>query len=141
MNMNQKIRLFVVFVLAFLGLLLLNVFIVAILSRSLDFALEQFSSLKVFLIPIAISFGLQAVLYYLIKEKSSIMMLGSGSMNTGTMIACCAHHVADLFPFLAIGGLSSFLVYSQKYLLLGALILNWLLVLFLYKKFRGIHEK
>ena len=55
-------------------------------------------------------------------------------MNTGTMIACCAHHAADIFPFLAIGGISAFFVSTQKYLLAGALVLNWLIVIYLYRK-------
>ena len=75
--MNLKLKSFAIFLSAFLGLLLVNIAIVAILSRSLDFALEQFLSLKLFLIPIALGFGLQALLYSLIKEKNSLMIMGS----------------------------------------------------------------
>src|SRR3972149_10680171 len=136
--MSSKLKSFAIFITAFLGLLLLNITIVAILSKSLDFALEQFSSLKIFLIPIALGFGLQAVLYSLIKARTTLMMVGTGSINAGAMVACCAHHIADLFPFLAVGGLSSFLVSSQKYLLVGALIINWLIVIYFFKKLKGI---
>ena len=139
--MSSKAKPQVVFITAFLGLLLLNIFIVAILSKSIGFALEQFLSLKIFLVPIAVGFGLQAALYSLIKAKNALLMIGSGSINTGTMVACCTHHIADLLPLLAIGGISTFLVSTQKYLLLGALVLNWLIVIYLYKKFKEVHEK
>src|SRR3989344_6095972 len=133
--MSSKAKPQVVFITAFLGLLLLNIAIVAILSKSISFATEQFLSLKILLVPIAVGFGLQAALYSLIKAKNALLMVGSGSINTGAMVACCAHHIADLIPLMAIVGISAFLVYIQKYLLIGALVLNWLIVIYLYKKF------
>ena len=139
--MSSKAKPLVVFITAFLGLLLLNIAIVAILSKSISFATEQFLSLKIFLVPIAVGFGLQAALYSLIKAKNALLMVGSGSINTGAMVACCAHHIADLIPLMAIVGISAFLVYIQKYLLIGALVLNWLIVIYLYKKFKEVHEK
>lgn len=45
--------------------------------------------------------------------------VGTGA-STGGMIACCAHHLADLLPFVGVTGAAAFLIdYRVPFMLLG----------------------
>ena len=139
--MLLKFKYVLLFTLSTFGLLSINFLTVGVLSKSFDFALEQFLDLGFLLIPLSLTFGAQVVLYSLIKGKSVMLVAGSGSVNTGTMVACCAHHLSNLLPFIAFGGFASVLASSQKYLLVGALVLNVILVLYLFSKLKGSYGR
>jgi len=131
-------------ILSFLGLVLLNFLLISLFSKSTNYALEQMLKLKFFILPLALGFSIQVLLFLKIKEfmKSSILVVsGTGAMNTGTMIVCCAHHIAEALPFLALGGLSVFLINYQKDLLLFSIAVNWLGVLYMLRKLRKLNGK
>lgn len=66
---------------------------------------------------IALGFGLQIGLYVHLRQAVSRRRLGAPTAvtaaGTGTstvaMVACCAHHVADVLPLIGLSGLAIFL--------------------------------
>ena len=47
----------------------------------------------------------------------------SGTMSGTAMVACCAHHLADVLPILGVSGATIFLAqYQKSFLILGVSI-------------------
>lgn len=67
------------------------------------------------LLPIVAGFGAQVGLIVELRARHAVMgaAMGTGAAGTGSstmgMVACCAHHVADLLPFLGATAAASFL--------------------------------
>ena len=130
--------------LSFLGLLLFNFLLISLLSRSASYAIDQMLRLKVYILPIALGFSVQVLLFIRIKQtiKNSIYIVsGTGAMNTGTMLDCCVHHITELLPFLAIGWASSVFINYQKELLITSIAINWFGVWYMAKKLRKLDRK
>src|SRR3989338_7220985 len=137
MKLNLKLALWGIT--SFLGLILFNFLFISFLSKSTNFALEQLLNLKLYIIPLALGFSFQVLLFLNIREKvkgSSGLVFGSGTMSTGSMIACCAHHITEILPFLALGGISIFFTNYQKELLILSILINWFGVLYMYRRLR-----
>lgn len=129
---------------SFIGLIFLNFLLISVISRSPSFAFEQLLKLRFYILPLALGFGVQAALFFKIRRlfrKSSLVVSGTGAASTGSMLACCAHHLTEALPLLAIGGVSSFFTNFQKEFLLMSILINWLGALHLYKKFRVLNAK
>lgn len=110
------------------SLLLVMVYVsVLTVFNSWDHAVGQFRSLWYFIIPLAAGFGVQVALY--VHVKNAVALLGpgataevatTGSVSTGSMIACCAHHATDVLPLLGLAFLAPFLVaYQTSFMVLG----------------------
>ncbi|MGA2764770.1 MAG: hypothetical protein ABSG17_15580 [Spirochaetia bacterium] len=77
--------------------------------------------------PITLAFGVQVGLYAYLrtiiraKSRSGGAMTGaSGATSSAAMVACCAHHVADLLPFLGLSAAAGFLAaYRVPFMVLG----------------------
>ncbi|MDO8460285.1 MAG: hypothetical protein Q7S74_04205 [Nanoarchaeota archaeon] len=96
-------------------------FYIAVLTlfQSYGFALYEFKSLWIWLVPLAIGFGAQIGLYKSIKHDATVNrgIATSGTLSGGSMIACCTHYLLNIIPFIGITGLSvfsSFLMTYQK---------------------------
>ncbi|ADN02436.1 hypothetical protein [Spirochaeta thermophila] len=94
-------------------------------------ALQLFLARWWWILLISITFGVQVGLIgymraYVRNTKTPFTggVAASGTISTGSMLACCAHHLTDLLPFLGISGVSVFLTRYQVPLLLVALIAN-----------------
>lgn len=82
-----------------------------------------------FVLPIVVGFGVQVGLFtYLRKASRHHQGIGSATtvagVGTGTssvsMVACCAHHLADVLPLIGVSGAALFLNdYRQPLMLLG----------------------
>jgi hypothetical protein len=78
--------------------------------------------------PIIPGFGVQAGLYIILKMRlfvpivatglSGPMMGVGGTTSTIAMVACCAHHVADLLPILGLTAAATFLAQYRIALML-----------------------
>ena len=88
------------------------------LAESPKHALELFWQDKAFVIPIILGFGTQVGLYTLLKKGLYMPMrvpvggattAAGGGMSTMAMVACCAHHVADVLPLVGITAAATFL--------------------------------
>lgn len=51
-------------------------------------------------------------------------LAAGGTSSSVSMLACCAHHVTDVLPFLGLSGVSIFLTQFQKPMLLVSLGIN-----------------
>jgi Cu+-exporting ATPase len=77
--------------------------------------------------PITLSFGVQVGLYTYLRaivrarSRSGGAITGaSGATSTAAMVACCAHRVADLLPFLGLSAAAGFLAaYKVPFMVFG----------------------
>jgi hypothetical protein len=70
-------------------------------------------------LPILAGFGMQAGLYAILKlrlylptaraGRSGALVGAGGATSTVSMVACCAHHVADVLPILGLTAAATFL--------------------------------
>lgn len=81
-------------------------------------------------LPIIFGFGIQVGLYVILKKRlfvpvtsagpSGAMTGASGGISTAAMVACCAHHVADVLPILGLTAAAAFLAeYRTAFMLFG----------------------
>lgn len=76
---------------------------------------------------IAAGFGTQVGLFTYLRllqramARESVALAGAGTAtSTASMLACCAHHVADVLPLVGLSGLAVFLVeFRTPLMLLG----------------------
>lgn len=116
-------------VLASAGLTLLYFGIVS-WAESPRHAIDLFWDDRWIVFPIILGFGVQAALYTILKKRLYLPVEGTGPSGSlvgagGTtsalaMVACCAHHVADVFPVLGLTLAATFLAqYRSAFMLLG----------------------
>ncbi|OGO49751.1 MAG: hypothetical protein A2W37_09145 [Chloroflexi bacterium RBG_16_63_12] len=88
------------------------------LAESPKHALDLFWQDKAFVIPIILGFGTQVGLYTLLKKELYMPLhvpaggattAAGGGMSTMAMVACCAHHVADVLPLVGLTAAATFL--------------------------------
>jgi hypothetical protein len=115
-----------------LGALGLSVLYFGIVSwaESPTHAVELFWGDRWIVIPIITGFGVQMGLYTIIKKRlfvpvstpgpSGPMLGAGGGTSTLAMVACCAHHVADVLPILGLTAAATFLAqYRTAFMLVG----------------------
>ncbi|MCP6718161.1 MAG: hypothetical protein KJI70_01260 [Patescibacteria group bacterium] len=105
-------------------------FAVLSLANSFSHAVSQFSQMWYWILLLVAGFGLQAGLYFFIKERirskqvksSTVAITASGGISTGSMIACCLHHLADILPLMGLTAAAVFLVqYQLLFIIIGIL--------------------
>ena len=95
-------------------------------SRSFGHLADQARSDWYYLLPIVGGFGLQVALvaelrarHRLHRAEAAAGGAGAGASTAG-MIACCAHHLADLAPFVGATGAAAFLTdYRIPFMVVG----------------------
>ncbi len=120
-------RIIIVGVLAAVALLLVYFAILA-LAQGSSHALEQTVRLWYWLLALAAGFGLQAGLFDFIRRSlrarraATASVTASGGVSTGSMVACCAHHLSDVLPLLGLSTVAAVLVsYQIFFIVLGVL--------------------
>ena len=96
-------------------------------AQGADHALELLWSDRWFVGLISVGFGTQVGLFTYLKflqramARESVALAGAGTATSSiSMVACCAHHVADVLPILGLSGLAVFLVdFRTPLMLLG----------------------
>ncbi len=97
------------------------------MAQDLDHALDQTTRLWYWVLPLAGGFGVQVGLFSFIRQairkrgKGGTASVGAtGGVSAGSMAACCAHHLADVLPFLGLSGVAGFLIdYQTPFIVLG----------------------
>ena len=97
------------------------------LAQGWDHAIELFLQDKALVMPIIAGFGIQVGLYTFIRVGLRAGARGMGTMtgagggtSTVAMVACCAHHVADVLPVLGLAAAATFLAaYRVTFMLVG----------------------
>ena len=118
-------------------------------AESPQHAVELFWDDRWIVLPIILGFGVQVGLYTILKKRlfvpvatigpSGSMMGAGGTTSTIAMVACCAHHVADVLPILGLTAAATFLAqYRIAFMLvgLGTTLLGILIMLFILFKAR-----
>ncbi len=99
-------------------------------AESPKHAVELFWEDRWIVFPIILGFGVQAGLYTILKKRlfvpvtdtgpSGPLMGAGGTTSTLAMVACCAHHVADVLPILGLTAAATFLAqYRIAFMLVG----------------------
>jgi len=106
--------------------LLILYFLILSLANSFGHAREQFSQMWYWILLLLVGFGIQVGLYSFIREKFKTVpgrvLATSGGISTGSMIACCLHHLVDVLPIMGLAALSLFLIkYQVLFLVVGIL--------------------
>lgn len=105
---------FVYGILASILLIILYLIIVS-LFQGLDYAVSRFIELWYLMTPLVIGFGIQIGLFIYIRNfmKMSTGTTGAcGGVSAASMVACCAHHITDVIPFL---GATTFGIFLLEY--------------------------
>lgn len=112
--------------LASAALALFYVIVVAGASGSWDHLTDQMRQDWYYLVPIVAGFGVQVALIAELRRRHRVQQAvaaaggaGAGASTVG-MVACCAHHIADLAPFIGATGAAAFLTdYRVPFMVLG----------------------
>lgn len=110
--------------LAALGLLALYAVTMTLLGGGISSAIAQFTQLWYLMLPLAIGFGIQVGLYAQLRARMAGLMVTSGSSAGVGMLACCAHHAADILPILGLSAAAAIVTQYQKPILLVSLLIN-----------------
>ena len=105
-------------------------FAIVSLAEGPEHAVDLFWEDRWIVIPIILGFGVQASLYTILKKRlylpvastgaSGPLMGAGGTTSTVAMVACCAHHVTDVFPIVGLTAASAFLAeYRTVFMLVG----------------------
>jgi len=110
--------------------------IVSSLLGGFSFAIENFVRLWYWMIPLVVGFGIQIGMFFYVKDAMHAKAAGQAAASTGisagSMVACCAHHIADIAPFLGITALGLLLTKYQSTLLLIGVLSNILGITYMY---------
>ncbi len=103
-------------------------------AQGWDYAFRQFLLNRWYVVPIYVSFGIQAALYSILRFRlfvpaaatghTGAMMGTSGGASVTAMVACCLHHVTDVLPILGLSAAATFLTRYQRPFMLVGLGLN-----------------
>jgi hypothetical protein len=130
MTKNQRIAWPIAAGLLGAGLLTLLYFGIVSWAESPQHAVELFWQDRWLVLPIILGFGIQAALYTILKKRLFMPVLSTGpsgaltgaggGMSSVAMVACCAHHAADVLPILGLTAAAAFLAeYRIAFMLVG----------------------
>ena len=116
---------------AIAGILLLVTYLALIsLAQGPAHALEQLRADALFVGLISVGFGTQVALFAELwtldrrhRSGAAVTAAGTGT-SAAAMLACCAHHLVDLFPILGLSAAAVFLDTYKLPLLLLSLAIN-----------------
>ena len=100
-------------------------------AQGTDHALELLWSDRLFVGLISAGFGTQVGLFTDLQllqramARESVALAGAGTATSSiSMVACCAHHLADVLPIVGLSGLAVFLVEFRTPLMLLGIATN-----------------
>lgn len=99
-------------------------------------AIEQFAGLWYWMVPLIIGFGIQVGLFTKLR-KSGECVAATGGVSVTSMAACCAHHVADIVPFLGLSAAAVFLSKYQTFFLALGVASNLMGTTFMLDRLKG----
>lgn len=109
-------------------LLFIFYFLILVLANSLSHALSEFLRLWYWILILIFGFSFQAYLYFYIRERQKALSLkilaGSGGISSGSMVACCLHHLSDVLPIMGLAGAALFLVQYQIFFIAVGVVSN-----------------
>ena len=123
--------------LALFGLLAFYLGIIT-LAQGWGHASQQLADDRWFIGAIALGFGTQVGLFTYLRGLHAHAAVGGVATSTGTstaaMLACCAHHLADILPIVGAASAAAFLnAYKTPMLWLG-IVMNLIGIIYLLRK-------
>jgi hypothetical protein len=100
---------------ATLGMLGVYLLVILVASRSFEHLIDQIKADWYLIAPISVGFGVQLGSLVELRRRHRLHrdIAAAGTTGAGTstvgMLACCAHHVADLLPVLGLTAAATFL--------------------------------
>lgn len=101
-------------------------------ANSFSHAVEQFGQMWYWILLLIAGFGLQVGLYFYIRASFRLRQMinptaavaTSGGISTGSMIACCLHHLVDVLPLMGLAAAAVFLTQYQVFFLILGILSN-----------------
>ena len=94
--------------------------------------------------PLFLGFGYQMYLFQklrVIAHENSLKMAGATAGTNGVaMAACCAHHLAEIFPLLGLVGAASVVTEYQDWFIGLGVLMNFIGIIYMWRKLKE-HEK
>lgn len=127
-------------------------FTILIFAQGQDAAWNIFLPNRFYVIPIWLTFGIQAALFSILRFRlfvpaaaaagSGAVIGTSGGTSVTSMVACCLHHVTEVLPVLGLSAAATFLTrYHRPFMLVG-LGMNILGIVFmltvLYREYQKV---
>lgn len=110
------------------------------LAQGWSHATRQLSDDRWYVLAIVSGFGVQVGLFVYLRGLHAQIAAGGVATSTGTgtaaMLACCAHHLADLLPVLGLSGAALFLTDYKIELLWLGIVMNLAGILYLLHRAR-----
>lgn len=95
-------------------------------------------------LPLTVGFGVQVAVLVEIRRRykvahgvTAVAGAGAGTSAVG-MVACCAHHLADLVPLVGLSGAATFLTAQQRMLMWVAVVMTAVGVLLASRQLRRV---
>ncbi|MBI4438714.1 hypothetical protein HY640_02175 [Candidatus Woesearchaeota archaeon] len=98
-----------------------------LLTGSFAYAASELLRTWYWLIAISAGFGTQLGLFAYMHKKAKeakATLAANGTISTGSMVMCCAHHLTDTLPFLGISAIAVILSRYQTFFYLVAIFSN-----------------
>ena len=111
------------------------------LAQGWAHALQQLAGDRWFIAAITVGFGAQVGLFVYLRGLHTRAAAGGMAASTGTstaaMLACCAHHLADILPIMGVAGAAVFLNAWKTPLLWLGILMNLGGILYLVYRIRA----
>ena len=125
-------------VVAGLGMASFYLAIMFLTMKSAYVVWDNFFQFWYLIVGIIIGFGVQIGLWVYVKNYPKHDGTGtiagvSGATSGSAMLACCAHHVADILPILGFVGIASWLTQYQRPVLILGLSVNILGIMYMLR--------
>jgi hypothetical protein len=136
-------------VVAAVGLILFYFMVMGISSRSWSATFSQFQDVWYWMILLSVGFGTQIALFTYLKDylkKPRVMRHSNmiAATTTGTsataMVACCAHHLTEVLPFIGFSAASVFLTRYQIPLIIFGVVMNGLGIAYMIRQIRKVKD-
>jgi cation transport ATPase len=132
------------------GMMMISGLFIVFLSilNSFEYAWFQFQFLSQWMVPLTIGFGIQVGMFSYMRRFAHLAKSGklngapivaSAGISTGSMIACCLHHVVDVLPFLGISAVAIFASQFQSFLLAVGIVSNLIGITFIFYTIQKHH--
>lgn len=133
-----------------IGMMIISGLFIVFLSilNSFEYAWFQFQFLSQWMVPLTIGFGIQVGMFSYMRrfarlaksgKLSGAPIVASAGISTGSMIACCLHHVVDVLPFLGISAVAIFASQFQSFLLAVGIVSNLIGITFIFYTIQKHH--
>jgi hypothetical protein len=112
------------------GLVAFYIVLVGLLSDSWRHPIDELLELKYWIGALVLGFGTQVGLFYHVRKAVQVRGQGGTAVSAGTatstaaMVACCAHHIADVLPIIGLAGVALFLTEYRLAFIVFGLISN-----------------